>query len=495
MFQLTPKRAPVAQPAAPVATTVVLHGLSPSMESLIADLPYVKSAQAYDLALETQQLDHSAQQAALDEVNDTLDKYDEDHPRTGPLHVYLLGNPSAANFDQDNETTPMKALVNAALRDKTNVVAALLPEDETVFKVADIPTSLTLRQLADTVLATESIPVLVGKAALESFLKDPTAGFKPAMEGALLLGALVGGVIAFSAWNSHRHNKKVGEYDKRKEEAQAAAKSLDQRLEETVLNSEWLAAHPPKGGTIDGAGIATVFGDLVRNPQALLARIAADGHAVTALAKHVEGTLGQFFKEGKAIQDKTMEIFGHNEDGQTAVQASRYLDDALNHVKPLHTRGTFALPVFASGAHLKPMSEWGHYCEIDDPHHANASTTETPALNAVQIKAATALFEEYLSQAKGWKLDEMVAEIGEGLGIYEHRPFDRGYMDVADEKIADRWYRTFGWADLDTREGQEKGWTEYTSQPGVMRDYALQYLTLFGKELRALAVWVERSLS
>lgn len=176
MFQMTPKYAvPVKAPAIePVQTTIVLHGLTAGLESLVQAYPHVASAKAYQATMESQQLDHSAAMAAEEEVADTLDKYASDHPRTGPLHVYVLGNPGAASFDQDNETTPMKALVNAALRNKSKVVAALMPEDASVFQIADIPPSLSLRQLADTVLTQESIPTLVGKAAFESFIKDPS---------------------------------------------------------------------------------------------------------------------------------------------------------------------------------------------------------------------------------------------------------------------------------------------------------------------------------
>lgn len=176
MFQLQQKQPKAPAPKAAVAHTVILAAFTPSMESLAADVikshPHVGVAKNV-AALETQQLDHSAEIAAMDDIKDTLDKYDEDHPHTGPLHVYLLDGQGAALMDQENGDTPLRALVNAALKDKRKLVAALLPEDHSVSQVEDLNPSTLLRQLADTILSTESITVLVGKAAFEAFVTNP----------------------------------------------------------------------------------------------------------------------------------------------------------------------------------------------------------------------------------------------------------------------------------------------------------------------------------
>ena len=177
MFKVQP-RLPFSPRPEKIAPTVLLAALHPCMESIAeeaaaqhAHVAVTKTAPA----LETQQLDNSAEEAAIDEVRDTLDKFDAEHPHTGPLHVYLLDGQSAALMDQENGDTPVKALVNAAMRDPRRTIAALMPQDET-YKVADdISPSTLLRQLANTILSTEGITVLVGKAAFESFIKDPDA--------------------------------------------------------------------------------------------------------------------------------------------------------------------------------------------------------------------------------------------------------------------------------------------------------------------------------
>jgi hypothetical protein len=188
MFQLRPQTPALPPKKQAVPTTIVLAAMTPAMESLAlavakehphvvvatADKHYTYTPIGKDgVALETQQLDHSAELAAIDEVKETLDKYDEEHPHTGPLHVYLLDGQGKAVMDQEGEQTPLKALVNAALRDKRRVVAALMPQDVNYKEVGDIPPAMLLRQLADTVLAQESIPVLVGKAAFEAFVAAP----------------------------------------------------------------------------------------------------------------------------------------------------------------------------------------------------------------------------------------------------------------------------------------------------------------------------------
>jgi hypothetical protein len=184
MFQLRSQTTQLPPKKQAVPTTIVLAALTPAMESFAGDIikthPHVAVAKTV-AALETQQLDHSAELAAIDEVKDTLDKYDEEHPHTGPLHVYLLDGQGKAVMDQEGEETPLKALVNAALRDKRRVVAALMPQDVNYKEVGDIPPAQLLRQLADTVLAMESIPVIVGKAAFEAFLANPES-VVPAVE-------------------------------------------------------------------------------------------------------------------------------------------------------------------------------------------------------------------------------------------------------------------------------------------------------------------------
>lgn len=294
MFSMTPKyAAPVKTPDdAPIRTTIVFHGLTPGLESLLQSHPHTASVEAYQLALESEQLDHSAQLAAELEVQDTLNKYASDHPHSGPMHVYLLGDPSAPSYDRENETTPMKALVNAALRNKSKIVAALLPEDETVSKVADIPNTLSLRQLADTVLAQESVPVIVGKAAFEAFLKDPDSVVKPSMEGfgaaagIAAIAAAIGGLFYLGKVNS-RNNAERRDRIARIKNAVHAMRDL---ITHTYTNAGWLNDAQFVTGAIHSDDIVmyTTVGNRTVPANRIGAAAVTYGHALKQFASDYE---------------------------------------------------------------------------------------------------------------------------------------------------------------------------------------------------------------
>lgn len=165
------------------AVSLVLTSFTPAMEeaakeyasrySHVAALPFSPKA-----AVESQELDHSAELAALDEVRDTIDKFNEEHPYTGASQVYMLDGEQTAYMDPEGNQTAMRALVTAALNNKSKVIAALLPTDTKVSHLGQIPMALTLRQLGESMVSMENVTVLVGKAAFESFLKDPE-GYAP----------------------------------------------------------------------------------------------------------------------------------------------------------------------------------------------------------------------------------------------------------------------------------------------------------------------------
>jgi hypothetical protein len=291
MFTLSPPGIQAHSPTKPAAPTLLVTGLTPSTESLATHLARryehigVESYQdviasqqaALKSSLETQQLDHSAQKAALDEVQETIDKYDEDHPHTGPLHVYLLDGQGKALMDQETEDSPLKALVNAAMRDPRRTVACLMPEDATYKEADDISPSTLLRQLADTILSTEGVTILVGKEACESFLQDPSAlVFKLATEGyeetltptqedwkdvlvriggALTLTALAAAMLVLPfvivEFFSHmaRRRKEAAKND-------AQAKKLIDQLRKAIHNPKLLENVTLRTGTVSGTGIA-----------------------------------------------------------------------------------------------------------------------------------------------------------------------------------------------------------------------------------------------
>jgi hypothetical protein len=323
MFALTPKHSlPVkAQPAEPVQTTIVFHGLIAGLESLIQQNPHMATEATYQAALESQQLDHSAQQAAEEEVADTLDKYATDHPRTGPLHVYLLGNPGAASFDQDNETTPMKALVNAALRSKSKMVAALMPEDETVFQVADIPQSLTLRQLADTVLAQESIPVIVGKAAFEAFMEDPSSVFSVATEGVAVEIGLTISVLTAVTVVAQLMGKglkalfsTIGKKASKEDGPSARpVESLESIIKRTFMNDAWIQRQSMQMGQIAASDIYNVLVSGNSFPSDLPAAVHRHIQSVTTTFQTFKAPYDAYVKRINSVVEHMVKMDNHDE--------------------------------------------------------------------------------------------------------------------------------------------------------------------------------------
>lgn len=165
------------------AVSLVLTPFTPAMEEAAKEYasryPHVVALPlAPKVAVESQELDHSAELAALDEVRDTIDKFNEEHPYTGASQVYMMDGEQTAYMDPEGNQTAMRALVTAALNNKAKVVAALLPTDTRVSHLGHIPAAFALRQLAESMVSMENVTLLVGKAAFESFLKDPE-GYLP----------------------------------------------------------------------------------------------------------------------------------------------------------------------------------------------------------------------------------------------------------------------------------------------------------------------------
>jgi hypothetical protein len=117
--------------------------------------------------METQQLDNSEKQAALDGIKETIVDYDNKHPHTGPTNVYLLDGRGMGNADD----SVVNGLIAASLRNPSNTLAALIPEDVRVAKPDDLSPSSMLKQLADSVLSSDGVRCVIGRHALEAFLK------------------------------------------------------------------------------------------------------------------------------------------------------------------------------------------------------------------------------------------------------------------------------------------------------------------------------------
>lgn len=383
------KYTPVA--AAPVPTTVKVLAFAPSLESYLSDLStrFPGVAVGTGPSLESQQLDNSAQQAAVDQVLDTLDKYDEDHPHTGPVHVYLLDGQGLSAGDPQGEGT-LHALVNAALNTPHRTVAALIPEDATVRRVEDLEPSTLLRQLAESVLSTEGVTLLVGREALEAFLANPPEPSVeiPSTEGvaaglgqvAVLLGigaAIIAGPFMIIEFFKNRKNRK----DQKKLEEGIA--QLKKALRDTYLNTTWMTAHPSVTNPIKGATFASQLTVNGKVPASL-------AEAITTSTTKTQAWLRSYLA---AVKVHTAQLTALHAKHDRAGTYSAWLREA-NAVKhplvaapfPSHLIGSLKLS-FEKG------SLSGSWVELDADHVA---VTEVPALEKAElVKSAKALIGLY----------------------------------------------------------------------------------------------------
>lgn len=329
-----PKKAPVVTP---IETTMSLNvtavgkGLESYLDTVKTANPHIAFGTP---AVESQQLDNSKRTAELDEMRDTLSKYDEEHPHTGPLHVYLLDGVGVATMDQDAQSS-LRALVSHVLNCPHRTVAALLPEDSRVAKLEEISPSTMLRQLADTVLSTEGLTVLVGKQAFESFLANPEAhgNFKKATDGSLsvanesmanvlkeivisvvalaatvgIVAAIGAGFVALGNGFQYLYGKVVGD-EEDVNRAQAATehtlKDMAKLVHETYANPAWVEKAKFTTGMVSGKEILAPLSDHGKLPEPrghLIARINAHAQETLTVANWYVAHVGPWSKAATAI--------------------------------------------------------------------------------------------------------------------------------------------------------------------------------------------------
>ena len=153
-------------PAKPVLS-VESASLIDYAESLKARFGVHVFHQQLDAGLETQQLDNSEREAMIDRIKSTINDYDNKHPHTGPTHIYLLDGHGMGNADDG----VVNALIASSLRNPSQTLAALIPENVNYTRPDDLSPASMLRQLADQVLASEGVRCVVGRKALEAFLE------------------------------------------------------------------------------------------------------------------------------------------------------------------------------------------------------------------------------------------------------------------------------------------------------------------------------------
>lgn len=249
------------------ASAPVLVAASPQGQALAQSLAqrYPLNIQGGNWALESQQQDEAAKQAALDEVKQTIAQYDKDHPATGPLHVYLMDGKVAASTDDDGSAM-MRALVSRALTAPSRTVAALLPEDTSCTSVDDLSPGSMLGALAATVLAVEGLTLVVGQAALESVLD---AHLNPSAEedaDAVALEGMGDAVRAFRRFFSSRARHPDGLPRSPNLDVSAV---VAKDYAKTYLNPGWLSNQSLRTESLNGHGIAehlVVNGQLPANP-------------------------------------------------------------------------------------------------------------------------------------------------------------------------------------------------------------------------------------
>lgn len=481
------KNTPVV-PAA-VETTVRVLAFAPSLENYLSTLPsrFPGVLIGQGPSMESQQLDNSAQQAAVDQVLDTLDKYDEDHPHTGSMHVYLLDGQGLSAGDPQGEGT-LHALVSAALNDPRRTVAALVPEDASVSKIEDLAPSTLLRQLAETVLSTEGITILVGREALETFLAnppEPSAVPAPTAEGVTSTATmesalLIAGILAgFAVYNYVKDRK-----GKKKDEAAAAkVDKLVEEVKRTYSDPHWLDGKSLVTGPVAASGILSELHQNGKAPIAPGTAVMADVQAVKHVASVLKPAFMKYAKQIENIEAQMGKLFFNNSDFENNGEAM--LKIGLNGVAALkypHQLVKLPTPTMLAGYTYTPTdAHWNGTGNMQRTAPSQLANT-VPALNALQLKSAAKTL------TAGMDLIDDLTDGNEWLIVYNEKKIYRFLHDV-NETQADKLYH-----ELYAENGYDDEMGESNARPLYYAAYLDKHVKRLLKELQALELWIDRSI-
>lgn len=412
----------------PIIATQHIVTLAPSNESYVDSLraqfpEYSFGAQP---AVESQQLDASEKQAAIDDMQNTLDGYLKSHPHTGPMNVYLLDGKGVAGMDEQNEG-PLRAVVAQVIADPSHTVAALLPEDQSITKAEDLSPSSMLRALAETVLSVESATLLIGREALESYLiaqrytsgvtetspfpssesftdeaaegeEDLTASNEGAVaEAAIFAGAVVTASLVVhgirvltnksidllkAAWRGRRTAETV-------KKTKEIVLGVTGQLKRTFANEAWVSQQNLVTGPIssDGIAAALVKGNAIpaQIAPAALAHSAAVFHAVDTFA----AKMSRYVSQANPIAEAMVKM----PDIKAAVDYGNAKVAALPNPQTFVTINTLAMlgnPTLTKDEHDTELEFHGKEVKIGD----------LPALNQAQLVACAKALSTLLTSAE-----------------------------------------------------------------------------------------------
>jgi hypothetical protein len=473
--------------AAPVEITLTVANsasLEGYVESLRAEYPHVQFGLAP--ALETQQLDNSAAKAAEEEAEETIAKYAADHPHTGPLAVFMLDGKGAGSMDEEGDGA-MRAMISSALLNPLRTVACLIPEDVKVTTPDDISPATMLRQMVDTVLSTEGITVIVGRAATESFLADPDGymdGLRPSTEGlgtAALIGAIVGSVVGLNKLKQMKKAKKAVKNSSTLASGvftyeNDCTEKLRDTVTDTYASPEWRSTHPVKPGMVSAAGIAEALSKQGHFPQDAVAGVVHDAAQIKQMLAKASALIDPYLKDLEKLGQEALSLNAND----SVAAAKDLLVDGLKTLKRPEDRGVLPMPVLINGA-VYTHRDWNSAGHITIDHTHGLPDT-IPAMTQKQFDvAAKLLVDLFITSVDGF-------EAWRDAVFYMVPDHHRNLMARLLPEIDD--------THLYEQMGDEYGYDHdgYAGGPRAYQCYLYKYIAQFGEEIEALVLWMNRSV-
>ncbi len=474
-----------------------LSGLVADLQSRMPHIAFVQTA-----ALESQQQDAADRQAAIDSVEKTIDEYDNEHPHTGPLHVYMLDGKGAVGMDDESESA-LRALMHSAINSPTRTIAALMPEDNTVTKKEDLSMSTMLRQLADSVLSTEGVTLLVGKAALEAYLENPsTVNFKQATDGLIdtpvtesLVGvAVIGGLIAaIAGWNKLSANKRKREAGERATDHplgegvhtlnEVAFENMAKQFEKTFFDPKWYSAHPLREGRISAGGIAEYLMDGQRVAANPAQSVQKDYAKVTAILRGTEALVNPYLKDLEKLSTEALHHLAEGKQSEDYTRVGKYLEAQMPTIRRPEQRGTIPTAELLGNLKYVP-GDWqtvGKFIKSVEPTMPHDIPTMTQPVFDEAVKFLKTIFG-----SGGANLFQMVSKVYHLTPEYSRAHYSE-LMDSVDSVTIWRFF------------GDEYGYEHYGDHganvgPKVYQGYLYLCLEHLVTEVEALVKWMERSV-